>query len=226
MRYFGGWGTNAEEFFAAIGEFNATPTGFVDATFNGRDGDFNVYQSRHVIVAPIATRKRWITNNGSKGRSHLQMLCMLAFNDGGNFTKWGPVVLSAKGLTTREIESAMRQFDTSTAEIRKDNAPGVPTLYFWHSLGTFGKAPKFETVGSGNASSTVTYPTLYTPEEITAKHLQSWFVGNDIAGEMVHLRNEAAEWLNDKQWKQGQENTESVDPYFANGFVDSDDVPF
>jgi len=228
VRYYGGWGTNAEEFFAAVGEYGSQPSTFNAATFSGHEGEYEVYQSRGVLVAPIATRKRWIQNNGSKGRSHLQMLCMMGSKTDNGIQSWGPVVLSAKGLTTREIENAMRKFETATAEVRRDFAPGVPTLYFWRAIGTFGKAA-YTTAGSGNASATVTYPTLYMPTEINEGHLKAWFVGNDTAGEMVQFRNDAAEWINDKQWKQGKDSLDAetaVDPNLAGGYMNNDDIPF
>jgi len=227
IRYYGGWATNAEEFYAAVGENGALPTGFVDGSFSGNDGEFAVYQTRKVCVAPIATRKRWITMENSKGRSHLQMLCMLASQEDGHFASWGPVVLSAKGLTTREIENSFRTFDTVTAEIRKEIAPHIPTLYFWRFIGTFGKDPEFIKVGSGNNTSNVTYPTIYQPQELNNDLVSSWFVGEEVAGKMVEYRNLAADWLNDDRWKQSKDSiddTAMVDPNFAGGFMD--DLPF
>lgn len=230
VRYFGGWGTNAEEFYAAIGEFGVTPTGFADATFSGNDGDFNVYESRAVVFAPIATRKRWITKESGKGRSHIQMLCMMAQQEGAEFAAWGPIVLSAKGLTTREIETAMRNFESFTSEVRQQVAPGVPPLYFWRMLGTFGKQPEYTKVGSGDNTSMITYPTVYQPEKVTPEGLERMFVGNEVAGQMVQLRKDASDWLGDKQWKQSKEDVaatdQPVDPYLAGGFIPDEEMPF
>ena len=223
IRYFGGWASNAEDFYSAVGEFGSMPHGFTDATFDGRDGEYSVYQSRSVAIAPIATRKRWVNS-----RSHTQMLCMMATKEGGNFVRWGPCVLSAKGLTTRAIETQMRKFDSFTADIRKSVAPGVPSLYFWRAIGTFGNEPNYETVGSGNASSSVTYPVVYEPKAIPENSIKKWFVGNDTAGEMVSLRQQVADWLNDKQWKTGniQPEEQQVDPYLPNGFISDNELPF
>jgi hypothetical protein len=225
VQYYGGWASNAEEFFAAIGEFGSDPHGFRNATYSGRDGDFDVYEGRAVAMAPIAIRKRWIVTPGTKGRSHLQMLCLMANQDGGNFVTWGPAVLSAKGLTTREIENTLRQFDSMTSEARKATAPGVPTLYFWRAIGTFGNEPNFQAVGSGNQQSTVTYPILYKPSAITPESIERWFVGNEAAALMVQLKAQAAEWIGDKQWRSGVpvaqvEETESPFPDIP------DEMPF
>jgi hypothetical protein len=231
VRFFGGWVCSSEDFIAATDEFGNPPNNFTEANYTGDDGVYAVYHARSVTIAPIIGRQRWIRNSSDdKGRSHMQMLVMLAtVSEDGHNMKWGPVVLSMKGLVTKEFKGLLGKFDSTTLDARKEVAPGVPTTCFWRAIGTFGTKPKFSTVGSGNKSTSITYPTNYLPDVVTADHVVPLFVGNDIAVEMSELKEHAQDWANDKFWKTGrkqdeQEASTEVDPYTVAGYMRSEEL--
>lgn len=207
VSYFGGWVCNQEEYEIACAEFLDPLANFQPATYTGRDGDFSVYESRMIAIAPIIIRKRW-----HEGRSHLQALCYAATSKEVDakrqYVPWGPVILSAKGLQTQRFMGSMRGWETHTAEGRREHAPGMPAFAFWSIFGTFGETPEIEMVGGSGKQSPITPIQVWKPE-ITESNLVKFFIGDEVASAIMDYKNLAREWANDKRWKGEEATTES-----------------
>jgi hypothetical protein len=209
--YFGGWASNRDDMDAVLKE-RATdlPTGFVPVELTAMDSkDVPVYTTRHVIFAPIATRRAWVKDKvraaeyieGS--RQHVQMIAYMAERKGSKdqteYIPWGPIVLSAKGFQAQNLLNAVGAWEKHTQSIRRDIAPGIPAYFFYLALGTFGSEIKQKMVGGGSSQSAITPIEPYLPEKLTEELMTKLFVGETIAAVMVDLQVQAKEWLT--AWK-------------------------
>ena len=207
--HFGGWWASAEEVESLSGPL---PEKFVPETWTNKEGlDYGAYATRSVLVAVIASRFRWIAKSdddgngqGGKGaRSHKQVLAYMAYSEPDKKGKklilpWGPVVLNVKGMVGPELDKAFKAHEKGIAEVRKEIAASVPWPYFYAILGTFGDQRVQKMVGK-TQQSPITPPLAYVPDKLDAATLATLYVGEEIAGRMGELREEAAEWLAD--WK-------------------------
>lgn len=193
---FGGWGVDAD----SLSKIDDLPPQLPNtwqlhenlvSKSNGKQ--YNAYLTRTAHVAPIVRRYRWNTYNN---RSEVQYLCYLAERD---FQPWGFVVLSAKSLDTKVLDSVFKEFEVKTEKLRE----GTPINYFYIAIGTFGDAPKFETRhGKGGSTSQVTPPQLWTPKDgHTPETIKACFVGKEVAADIYVALNDPAvkEWV--EAWK-------------------------
>lgn len=227
--YFGGWAGTAEDVEDALQVMGTTlPVAFKRVTLVNNEGkEYDVYGIRSMAVAVIAKRNRWIIDEQSgKGRSHTQVLCYMAeFNkEQKTYIPWGPVVLSAKALSGKALEDALREWDKKTAAVRRQFANNLPAWFFYAPVGTFGDKPNTKMVGNGGQQSPITPAQVYTPDEISEAQLKVWFVGADIAAIMADLKAQAKEWL--EAWKPDKKTAVPDDnmPPAPDNF--GDDTPF
>lgn len=204
-QYYGGWFAGADDFIgdmAALGAMSA-PYGFSGPEqWTSRNGsEYSAYSARAVYAAPIATRLNWLKRDDGGSTSHLGMLVYLATVEEKGKNKvlvpYAPAVLYAKAYNAKFIQDAFKQWVNDTVQLRTETAPGVPVSMFYIPVGTFGEKRIQEEVGKSKTSPVV--PCKYGKEgEWDDKTLELHFVGDDIGGEMLSLKQQAEEWLKDK----------------------------
>jgi hypothetical protein len=205
-QYFGGWAADADEFAASMGALgkSAMPANFsaVQTWVNREGGEYNVISARAIYAAPIATRLTWSKTDSGGNMSHLAMLCYLATltKEGGEIKMqpYAPIVLTAKSYSGQNVQNAFKKWISDTAAARAQYAPGVPANLFYMGVGTFGETRKQVMVGKGNSQSPIV-PAHLKETEWTEKNLELCFVGDEIARQMLELKAQAAEWLEDKK---------------------------
>lgn len=202
---FGGWGISKEETDDFGTELAEVPQYWQlhNELTNTKNKTYAAYLCRTAWVAPIARRHAWFENDG-KSRSKVNILGYLATaQQGGVLVPFGPVVLSAGGLTGVDLDKLFKEFAAKTAQLRGS----TPANFFYHPIGTFGKEPKFaERTGKSNGeSSSVTPPQLFVPEAgITTETLQKWFVGPTVAADMAKYSDLAQDWIADWKNRKGE----------------------
>lgn len=192
-RRFGGWGISKEDVDDQRAQLPQELPGnwrLFEGLTNGEGGKYSAYLTRSAYVAPIDRRFSW------RERSQVEILGYLATRtEDKKLLPWGPVILSAKGYASKDLDNCITEFKKASTNARGDD----PINLFYIPLGTFGDAPKFEKRVSkkpGSPTSSVTPCQLYKPKDgITAAGLDEWFVGDEIAAEMGLLRAQAQEWL-------------------------------
>lgn len=209
-RYFGGWATDAEKMaeISLIYGGTESPAGWLREEIVAESNkSLDCYLTRSVLCAPIDLRKSWfvMATGGSVSRSpdyfagsrqHVQALVWLAGKSAdGKITPWGPAVLSAKGFQAKNLLQSFADWTHQTESLRRKIAPGVPAWCFYLAIGTFGKERKTKMVGASGAQSPITPIGAYIPDHLTEETLESLFVGQEIASEMVRAKQDAAEWL-------------------------------
>lgn len=222
---FGGWGINKEEVDNFGSELPEVPSYWQlhDNLTSSTGTSYAAYLCRTAWVAPIARRHAWFENDG-KSRSKIHILGYLATASKDGLIPYGPVVLSASGLTGIDLDKRIKEFASKSAQLRGTTGAS----FFYHPLGTFGKEPKFEERKSknGGASSSVTPPQLFVPETgITTETLKKWFVGADVATDMAKYLDLAQDWIDDWKNRKGNapaavEDAPEVRP------IDEGDFPF
>ena len=204
-KYFGGWAADADEFANAMSMTAkaAMPANFspVETWTNREGGEYNVVSARALYVAPIATRLTWGKTESGGNMSHLAMLGYMAtvekVGNVATLKPYAPVVLTAKSYSGSNVQAAFKKWVSDTAKARAEHAPGVPANLFYNCVGTFGDTRQQVMVGKGNAQSPIV-PAQVKPTNWDEAALASLFVGDEIAAEMLRLKEAAAEWLNDK----------------------------
>jgi len=226
--YYGGWACKADDLDALkeSGAGISDPAGWKRTTSASREGDeFEIYGTRHVIVAPIGKRQSWLLDGRRHGeyidgaRRHVQALCYMAerIEEGKivHYLPWGPVVLTAKGYQARHLLDAFTKWDKATAGLRRQIAPGVPAWCFYLALGTFGKERAAVNVGKPGAQSPITPITAWIPDGINETILAQLFVGQAVAEKMADLQDQASEWL--AAWQPGALEQSSESEVYGNG---------
>jgi hypothetical protein len=211
-QYFGGWSTDAQKMIEAGQDYgkDTAPAGWIRQQVISSTGQrVDSFLSRSAIVAPIDFRRSWFWK-GDGGlvqrspdyfqgsRQHVQALVYLAGKSNGSINPWGPAVISAKGFQANNLLKSFETWNKATASIRKQVAPGVPAWFFYLAIGTFGTERHDRMVGPTGKQSGITPIGPYIPETITADQMESLFVGQEIANDMVIIKREAQEWL--KAW--------------------------
>ncbi|HEY4692504.1 MAG TPA: hypothetical protein VIH16_03650 [Bellilinea sp.] len=237
--YFGGWAVKMTDVQEAQRDWGIDflPGGFVDGEVVPAQGDpFQAHLVRNLLVAPIGLRIGWIGEGMAHhaqyqagARQHVQALVFVGSREKGGMIPWGPAVLSAKGYQAGNVVKAFKDWERHTAAARKTAAPGVPAWAFYLSVGTFGKERVAISVGK-SSKSPITPIGAYLPESMDEKLLESLFVGEEIAKEMVTYLADAGEWLNAWAKLGGNGNVQSIGggPEFDDFIPDQpgEDVPF
>jgi hypothetical protein len=235
--YFGGWACDTDNLQAVLdAQALPMPTGWTSTTLANRDGsEYDATLTRHIVIAPIAKRQAWIsdgqrTSDYQDGaRRHVQVLCYMAEKTAEGLVPWGPVVLSAKGYQARNLLDAFSKWDKAIGPMKRKFAASVPSWCFYLSLGTFDKERKVEQVGKNGAQSPITPISAYVPDTIDEALLKKLFVGQEVAGIMADLLDQAADWLG--AWKGEAEPAAAAAAQTGprmtdNGFIIPDSSPF
>lgn len=201
--YFGGFNVGIKDLDDLLSEI---PDVFTPQAYEGKEGVYEVYEIRNLLVAPITKRYRWVEN-----RSNQQIVAMLGVIVDKQIVNLGPSVLSAKGMQTKYVNAALKEWDHRTLEARRQFADGAESKFFWATIGTFADQPEFTTVGKGKNTSEVTPMKLQPkPVEITAEVLNKRYVGESVALEMAELYTQCAEWIAD--WKKDKKEDGAPPP--------------
>jgi len=226
--YFGGWACKAEDLEAVCRTGSLpVPPSWKSGTLSGRDGgEFDVFSTRSVIVAPIGKRESWLTDNKRSshyvegGRRHLQVLCYMGVKNGPKIEPWSPVVLTAKGYQAMNLAKSFSAWDKATINQRSKVAPGIPAWCFYLAIGTFGEQRQVMQVGKAGASSPITPIGPYIPDDLSEATVESLFVGDVIATIMADYQDKAYEWLG--AWKLDKSSDSEDEPAQSS----HDDAPF
>jgi len=236
VRYFGGWFAGSDkvsEDLVAMG-VDTLPAQFAEEKeFISRGNEtFNAYEARYLYIAPVCTKDDWYSEfdekkGGMSKRHRVDMLALLGTHvKGKTIEPWGMAVLSSKGFAATAFVQAMRGFATVTADVRRNLAPDVPTMFFYAPVGTFGD--KLVTAPAGEST--------YTPAQLmsvdwTDKSIEALYVSDgDWQDSLVASQGEASEWLKDTRGSRektatGTEDNGVVDGSQARRGID-DDAPF
>lgn len=236
VRKFGGWASSTDQIDGQIDK--PIPSNLKRETFANRMGEsYEVYASRKMHITPICQRYRWLITDedratGKKGRGHLQILAMCASftppnkeqKTPGFFEYWAPVVLTAKGLTSRELQNVFKAFQKETVEARIElgsHDDPIPYFLFWETVGTFEKTVVQMKVGRGNSQNYITPPQLYIPEGgFSSDLLMNRFIGEDLAKIMGDLFDLAKDWVKEWVYKKPDETVD--DGFIPNEPAESD----
>lgn len=219
---FGGWCIDKQDADAYL---PIVPDTFESHSLRGENGDYEIYGTRQIYVAPIEKRKRWYQENGN-WRSHMQLLAYVAVPYEGKLLQLGTHVLTVKGMRTKDLEDLLTEWKKVTEPIRKQISPNALPNYFYMSVGTFGATPNHEKTGYG---STVTPIGQYYPADLDKEKLMLRYVGKDIVAEMRERYTEAQTWLRDWDEKEAKAQPEQDDFVYTEDdyqTATADEVPF
>jgi hypothetical protein len=219
--YYGGWECSADRLEIAYTQDGYQPlVAFGTArSITSREGHvYQAYVARSLAVLPIATRRMWVVDEhkpGDKGRGWDQILVYLADRTEKDkksvLIPWGPAVLSAKGLSAKNLQDAFKVFAKETAAARKEFAGNAKPWLFYHVLGTFANEPEIERVGPKGQQSPITPCRCGLPvaAKINEAFLTFRYPGDEILAICSDLRTQAQEWLS--AWKSDR-STKPSDP--------------
>lgn len=200
--YFGGWAMNDVDMSALHDQTDTLPLNWLSYDLVNEQGeDYTAFMTRWAYFAIIGTRNRWIQE---VNKGHYQVLAYMAYQGADkSIVPYSPVVLTCKGTAGMFLRQAVIKFSTQTAAARKKFAKDLPISAFFATLGTFGQAPEYQSVGKEEGKKkNVTPVNLWLPEKIDGAYLHAAYVGREIAELSIGLRKDAADWLAD--WKQPQ----------------------
>ena len=197
--YFGGWSTDGALLDSMVQSSGiAIPDRLVSEIQIPKNGNqFTIYSTRWLAVAPIARRFRWLIDQdkpNDKGRGHSQVLCLCSF--GKPLQYWMPVILSAKGLASKAIDTAFKSFETETAVARKTWAHNAAYWFFWTRIGTFSDERNEVLVGPRGTQSPIVEAQTYVPADLTEAKLDSLYVGERNVDIMLEMKELSSEWAN------------------------------
>lgn len=233
-QYYGGWSSKADQVDLAIADTNRKkPAHWLEAFVAPKDGDeYAAYTARSLVFAPIYARTRWLGEGGKYKlhfdqatgciRQHIQMLVMMSdVNPETNRpVVWGPGVLSAKGYQAKYFGNAIAQWNKATQKLRSVISPNAPPNIFWCAVGTFGKERRTQEVGKAGRTSFITPLTLYVPDNLDEKYLESLYVGKETAAAMRDYKAQADQWLH--AWEKELDNSGGA--VVVNGPPEPEDV--
>ena len=218
-KYFGGWFADAANFVADCSELGDLPTlsGFIGPQqWTNQDGTktYDVFASRAVMAAPIATIIKWFKDvTSGKSSSTTYMLVYLAYiakqNEINVLFPWGPALLGGTGFKGVYMEKAFKEWARLSTSARTQYAPGVPVNQFYYRIGTFGDTRTTQEVGSAKKNFIV--PAQVDPSlDWSEKMLTNYFVDDDTFGKMIDLRAKSAEWFTHKDNRRDDETPQTA----------------
>ncbi len=223
--YFGGWAASADSMEDIMGQLGigAHPSFTKNALINNENKEYQAYISRSVLVAVCAKRKQW-TDKGS----HVQLVALLAeITAEKSYKLWGTAMLTSKGYSARFIENALAQWDSTTAQARREFASGLPSQFFWAAIGTFGTEPIIESVGK-KEKSPVTPAKCWLPKEFNDPTITRHFVGEENMARMAEIAKQSEEWR--KAWAGRDAREKEAGPDAPENFTqpgaDDVEIPF
>ena len=196
VRRFGGWAIQPDEIESMKESLPPEiPADWQEMEFMGERETYTNYITRRIYVAPVARRFAWFVNDG-KSKSVTQYIAYLGVRQDKSVMPWGPVILQSKSLGGVDLDKEISKFNKITAQFRE----GVKSQFFYAPLGTWGEEPELVSHKSkdGNSQSTVTPVRVYQPPTGYTKALMDMlFVGRETAAEIVEIRRQSQEWLDD-----------------------------
>lgn len=211
VRYYGGWACDPSTMIEPV------PSVFALEDFQSSTGqEYQAYAARHLHVAIIAKRQRWVTDESGHGRGHVQILAFAAVKTKGEnaaLQPWAPVVMSAKSTSAMALESEIRRWEQVTRMIRRQEFDNIPAWSFYLTIGTFGQDRLQVEVGK-TKKNFITPPRLYD-QQLTASSLGKRLVDVETWKKMGELRDLAEEWL--QAWKQPQQPQQPQQDYYEPG---------
>lgn len=202
-RYYGGWeigieGTNGLAEAMNTYAMETLPFGWKEITNHSQDGSaYASVVSRVGIFVLIGKRMRWQVNPETGGKSSTaHWLTLLSTLDAKSkvYSAMFPVVITAKGYSSKYVEDAMTAFGAATAAMRREVANNAPPFLFYHPLGTNGQEPVTKMVGKGQQSP-ITPCDVIVPANIDRAYIERAFIGQAVADTCAGYLEEAAEWL-------------------------------
>ena len=198
--YFGGWNLDFEKSHDVVNDFGTVRDSELETHVGSEGGEYVVHATRSLVIAPIRTRKKWITGE----RPEIEVLALVGEkNESGGIDVWGEAVLLSKGWAVTYLENTIKEWGKYTQEARikwamMNSGKPMPSWYFWSFVGTFGEF-KSNMVGKGKQSH-VAKAELFKPPLVNEKQLELYYVGTDIYRRMADLYNQAEEWATDTDW--------------------------
>lgn len=216
--YYGGWATDPDKINEMVeaGDVTGPLDTWSEFEGAGEKGSFRGVASRTLTIATIASRKRWISQDGKTAgpdydkalgltRQHLQLLA-LAYIGG---KPWGHVTLTVKGWQVKYLGDAIAAWNKAIAPFRKElNATQIPLSAFAITLGTHGAEPNYLSVGQ-TATSKITPIQAVIPADLSAEKVGQRFIGAHNLRVNAERLDQAKEWL--AAWKQGTSRNGNAD---------------
>lgn len=198
---FGGWQIGEENAQRAISLFGKLPGYFSDKEMWAKgkgDGEYPARSSRYISGTPFATRVKWYDGrNGERGSSKTQSLVYLCEIDKEhNVTPYGVALISGGSYHAGvAVSDAFSSWAMHINASRSDAALGtVPAWAFYGYFGTFGDKRVTKEVGAKEKNFIVPCQ-VNIPQDVKA--LRSLYVGDTVAADIMALRKQAQEWLDD-----------------------------
>ncbi len=202
---FGGWQISEENAQRAISVFGRLPAYFSDKEMWAKgkgDGEYPARSSRYITGTPFATRVKWYDGNADKkGSSKTQSLVYLCEIDKDhNIFPYGPALLSGGSYHAGvSVSSAFASWVTHVNASRIEAEIGsVPAWAFYGYFGTFGDKRITKEVGTKEKNFIVPCQ-VNIPQQ--AASVRGLYVGDTVAADIMVLRKQAADWLNDAKPK-------------------------
>lgn len=203
--HFGGWQISDENAASAIGLFGKVYGYFGESTMWAKgkgDGEYPAASTRFITCAPIATRVKWYEGNDDKrGSSKTQVLVYLAEIDKDHkITPYGAAFINCGSYHSgKAIQEALQAWSTYVNQNRATVAIGnIPAWAFWGYYGTFGDKRVTREVGKTEKNIIVPCQAKLLQDP---QNLRALYVGDTIAAEIMALRTQAKEWLDDAKKK-------------------------
>ncbi len=214
-KHFGGWMRGSDDVSDDLHSLKMdAPAGLLLSEWVSDKGStYQAFGTRNVYAAPIAARDDWweefdAKRNKNVKRHRLDFLVMLGvYNQAAKVIEpYAPTTLSATGFAASAILKAFRAFEKDTAEARNVHAPGVPVMFFYAPVGTFGDKRIVEPAGQESSYVPCQY---MRRDEWSEANLALLYVGDDTASQMLVWRHSVEEWLKDTHANRAKEYTEA-----------------
>jgi hypothetical protein len=219
--HFGGWQISDDNAASAIGLFGKVYGYFGESTMWAKgkgDGEYPAASTRFITAAPIATRVKWYDGNDEKkGSSKTQVLVYLAEIDKDHkITPYGAAFINCGSYHSgKAIREALQAWSTYVNQNRVSVALGsIPAWAFWGYYGTFGDKRITREVGRTEKNIIVPCQVNF-PKDVN--NLRAMYIGDDIAQEIMILRVQAKEWLDDAKKKVTSSEPVSESVYDGDG---------
>lgn len=214
---FGGWQISEENAQRAVSLFGKLPGYFGEKEMWAKgkgDGEYPARSSRYITATPFATRVKWYDGrNGERGSSKTQSLVYLCEIDKEhNITPYGPALISGGSYHAGvAVSTAFTSWVTHVNANREEAELGnVPAWAFFGYFGTFGDKRITKEVGAKEKNFIVPCQ-INAPKD--AKSIRSLYVGDAVAADIMALRKQSIEWLNDAKPKNIQQTNEEPNPF-------------
>ena len=216
-KYFGGWQISEENAGLALGTFGKLYSlfGEVEQWAKGKgEGTYPARSTRFITCAPVATRVKWYEGrDGNKGASKTQIIVYLCeINKEHKITPYAPALLYCGSYHAGiAVSQAFQSWSNFINTNRESAAIGnIPAWAFWGYFGTFGDKRTTKEVGKTVKNMIVPCQVNF-PKDPTS--IRSLYVGDEIASEIMGLRKQLQEWLDDAKPQKRQQTQQDENPF-------------